>query len=54
MRMFWDICAGRRPRTSRAITAYSTGRRGLALTGGCLECQQRKGLMAEMEGENMR
>lgn len=42
VRMLWDICGDRKPRT-RGLTTASTR--------GCLECQQRKGLRAETAGE---
>lgn len=43
MRMLWDICGDRKPRTRGLITA---------LTRGCLECQQGKELRAEMARES--
>lgn len=45
MRMLWDICGDRMPRT-RGLTTASTR--------GCLECQQRKRLRAETARESIK
>lgn len=44
MRMLWDVCGDRKPRTTGLITAS---------TRGCLECQQGKELRAKTARESI-